>query len=134
MSDAIEEIKIIPKFPLTKEETELLSIVDENEEEIIDLLQKLVQINSMNLSADIFVDKTEIFEFTKDFMDKAGFKTEYYKAPFPSGKKNEFYYNLIVNFFLSVTIAINIAPIPAEALRITVIILELSVLVSSTPK
>ena len=86
MSDTIDEIQISPEYPLTKEESELLSLVDGKEEEITNLLQKLVQIDSMNLSADIFVDKTEIFEFTKDYMEKAGFKTDYYKAPFPSGK------------------------------------------------
>ncbi|MCE7741308.1 MAG: M20 family metallopeptidase [Candidatus Heimdallarchaeota archaeon] len=98
MSDTIEEIKIIPAFPITKEERELLSIVDDKESEIVDLLQKLVQTDSMNLSADIFVDKSEIFDFTKGYMDKAGFKTDYFKAPFPSGKKDEFYYNLIASF------------------------------------
>ncbi len=97
MSDIIEEIKINPELPITKEERELLSIVDDKESEIVDLLQKLVQTDSMNLSAEIFYDKTEIFEFTKDYMDKAGCKTEFYKCPFPSGKKDEFYYNLIAS-------------------------------------
>ncbi len=95
MSDLIEEIKVSPKFPLTKDEKQLLSLVDDNENDITELLQKLVQLDSMNLSEGIYVDKTEIFEFTKDFMDKAGFKTEYYKSQFPSDKKDEFYYNLI---------------------------------------
>ncbi len=97
MSDLIEELIISPEVPLTDEEINLLSLVDEKEQEIVELLQKLVQIESMNLSADVFVDKTEIFDFAKEFMEKAGCKTEYYKAPFPSGKKEEFYYNLIAS-------------------------------------
>ncbi|MHA1198373.1 MAG: M20 family metallopeptidase [Candidatus Heimdallarchaeaceae archaeon] len=95
MSDLIDEIKIIPEYPLTEKEQKLLSLVDEKEEEVVDLLQKLVQFDSMNLAEDVFIDKKDIFNFTKDYMDKAGCQTEYFKAPFISGKKDEFYYNLI---------------------------------------
>jgi len=98
MKDVIEELKIQPEKPLTKEELELLSLVDEKEDEIIDLLQKLVQIDSMNLAEDIFVEKNEIFEFTENYMKEAGCSTELFKAPFMSGKKNEFYYNLIASY------------------------------------
>ena len=98
MTDVLEEIKIIPEVPLTEEEFELLSLVDDVEQEIIDLLQQLVQLDSMNLAEDIYVEKHEIFEFTKDYMEKAGCTTKLYKSPFMSGKKNEFYYNLIATY------------------------------------
>ena len=92
MLDSVNEKKIKSKFPLSKEEKKLMALVDENEDNIIKLLQDLVKIDSLNMSEFIFTERNEIFEFSKKFMDDAGFQTELYKAPFPGGKKNEFYF------------------------------------------
>jgi succinyl-diaminopimelate desuccinylase len=98
MSNIIPEKKIIPKSPLTDDEKEILTLVDENEESLVKLLQKMVQIESLNLSEFIFKERNEIFTVTEKFMNEAGFRTELFKVPFPSGKVNEFYYNLIASF------------------------------------
>ncbi len=97
MIDIVTEKKIKPKIPLSKEEKKLMALVDENEDKIIKLLQDLVKIDSMNMSEFIFTERNEIFEFSKKFMAEAGCETELFKAPFTSGKKNEFYYNLIAS-------------------------------------
>ncbi len=93
----VSEKKIKPKFPLTEKERKLLSLVDTNEEEITDLLQKLVQIESLNLSEFQYWDNREIFKYTKKIMEETGLKTELFEVPFISKKKNEFYYNLIAS-------------------------------------
>ncbi|NPD87725.1 MAG: M20 family metallopeptidase [Asgard group archaeon] len=94
----IIEKKITPKIPLTAEEKKLLALVDDKEEEIAELLQELVKINSLNYSEFQYHNINKIFDFTKNYMDNAGFKTELFKAPFFSNKKNEFYYNLIASY------------------------------------
>ena len=91
----IPEKKISPEYPLTSDEQKLLEIVDNNENEIVNLLQKLIRINSINKSEFEFCERNEIFKFAEQFMKEEGFNTTLYKAPFSSGKKNEFYYNLI---------------------------------------
>ncbi len=93
----VVEKKIIPKFPITEEERKLISLVDDYEEEIIDLLQNLVKIDSLNMSEFQFYDISKIFEFTKKYMEKEGFTAKLYKIPFLSKKEDEFYYNLIVS-------------------------------------
>ena len=93
----VEEKKIKPKYPLDENEKKLLSMVDDSEDEIISLLQKLVQIESLNISEFQYWDNSEIFRFTKKFMDELGFKTEFHESPFISKKKSEFYYNLIAS-------------------------------------
>ena len=94
----ILEKKIKPKIPLTKEEIKMLEIVDKNKENIVDLLQKLIKINSVNKSEFEFCERNEVFEFAEQFMKNEGFETKLYKAPFSSGKENEFYYNLLAYF------------------------------------
>jgi len=91
----VTEKKKKPKLPLTTKEQNLLTLVDTHEEEITQLLQELVQIESLNFSEFQFWDNSAIFKFTKEFLDEEGFATELFKAPFTSGKKDEFYYNLI---------------------------------------
>ncbi|MHA1398317.1 MAG: hypothetical protein ACTSSF_11555 [Candidatus Heimdallarchaeaceae archaeon] len=98
MSGKLPEKKIIPKIPLSPKEKKILALVDEQEEEIVELLQQLVRISSVNHSESIFTERNEIFLFTKEYMEKQGFETSLYKAPFPSKKKNEFYYNLISSY------------------------------------
>lgn len=95
MSDIVTEKKITPKIPLNKKEKKLLDLVDDYEEEIFKLLQDLVKIESLNLSEFQYTERNEVFEFSKKYMDGAGFNTDLFKAPFLSKKKNEFYYNLI---------------------------------------
>ncbi|MHA1667878.1 MAG: M20 family metallopeptidase [Candidatus Heimdallarchaeaceae archaeon] len=98
MSEKLPEKKITPKIPLSSKEKKILALVDEQEEEIVELLQQLVRISSVNYSESIFTERNEIFLFTKEYMEKQGFETSLYKAPFPSKKKNEFYYNLISSY------------------------------------
>ena len=94
----IIEKKIIPKIPLTAEEKKLLALVDDKEDMIADLLQELVKINSLNYSEFQYHNINKIFDFTKKYMENEGFKTELFKAPFISKKKDEFYYNLIASY------------------------------------
>ena len=98
MINSVTEKKIKAKYPLTKDEKKLMSLVDESEDKIIELLQNMVKIESLNMSEFVFTERNEIFEYSKKFMETEGFQTELYKAPFPSGKKNEFYYNLIASY------------------------------------
>lgn len=98
MSDDIIEKKIIPCISLNKNEKKLLTFVDKNEQQITDLLQRLVQIESLNFSEFQYHNIDKIFEFTKDLMEKEGFKTELFKVPFLGKKKNENYHNLISSF------------------------------------
>lgn len=91
----IEEKKINPAIPLTEEERILLVKVDEHESDLIKLLQKMVKIDSVNVAEDIYAERNEIFEFVEKTMKKSGFKTQLVKAPFPGGRKDQFYYNLI---------------------------------------
>ncbi len=95
MSLEVLEKKVVPKIPLSKNEKKLLALVDKSEQQIIDLLQDLVKIESLNFSEFQYHKIDEIFEFTKDFMDKGGFNTTLFKAPFQSKRKDEYYYNLI---------------------------------------
>jgi succinyl-diaminopimelate desuccinylase len=94
----IIEKKNKPKIPLTAEEKKLLKLVEDNEDRISELLQQLVKIESLNYSEFQYNNINKIFDFTKKFMDNEGFKTELYKAPFMSKKKDEFYYNLIASY------------------------------------
>ena len=61
------EKKIKPKIPISKEEKKLLDTVNDNEDAITDLLQKLVQIESLNFSEFKYWDNREIFKFTKKY-------------------------------------------------------------------
>ncbi|MHA1915185.1 MAG: M20 family metallopeptidase [Promethearchaeota archaeon] len=98
MSNIITEKKIIPQRPLTDDEKDLLALVDENEELVVNLLQQMVQIESLNLSEFVFSERNEIFKFVETFMSDAGFRTKLFKSPFLSGKEDEFYYNLIASY------------------------------------
>jgi succinyl-diaminopimelate desuccinylase len=91
----IEEKKINPAIPLTEEERILFAKVDEHESDLIKLLQEMVKIDSVNVAEDVYAERNEIFEFVEKTMKKSGFKTQLVKAPFPGGRKNQFYYNLI---------------------------------------
>jgi len=91
----IEEKKINPAIPLTEEERILLAKVDEHVPDLIKLLQEMVKIDSVNVAEDVYAERNEIFEFVEKTMKKSGFKTQLVKAPFPGGRKNQFYYNLI---------------------------------------
>ena len=92
------EKKIFPKQPLTDQEAKLLALVDEHQDQLVKLLQDLVRIESLNLSEYEFCDRSEIFEFTGKRMQEAGFETTFYKAPFPNGEEDQFYYNLIASY------------------------------------
>ncbi len=91
----VNEKRKKPKIPITSKEKKLLDLVDRHEEAISQLLQKLVQIESLNFSEFKYWDNREIFKFTKKFFDDEGFGTEMFEVPFKGGKKDEIYYNLI---------------------------------------
>jgi len=91
----IQEKKIRPAQPLTREESELLKRIDEQRESLIKLVQDLVRIDSVNIAADVYNERNGVFEFLEDYLKKAGFKTNPVKVPFPGGAKNQFYINLI---------------------------------------
>ena len=77
-----QEKKIIPSQPLTKEEEQLLARVDENKENLLQLLQKMIQIDSTNLSEKKFVSRDAIFDFVESYLKPHNFQTHIYRAPF----------------------------------------------------
>lgn len=91
----ITEKRIKPLQPLNPTEEKLLSMVDERRQELIDLLQQLVRIDSVNISEDVYAERYEIFHFTEKYLRKEGFKTQLVKVPFPGGKTDQCYFNLI---------------------------------------
>lgn len=93
----LKEKKIIPIQPLSETERTLLAEVDKREDELIKLLQEMVKIDSVNVAEDVFAERNEIFEFVEKTMKRSGFKTNLVKAPFPGGRKDQFYYNLIAS-------------------------------------
>ena len=93
----LQEKKIIPTQPLSETERTLLAEVDKREDELIKLLQEMVKIDSVNVAEDVFAERNEIFEFVEKTMKRSGFKTNLVKAPFPGGRKDQFYYNLIAS-------------------------------------
>jgi succinyl-diaminopimelate desuccinylase len=95
---AIAEKKINPQQPLDPTEEKLLSMVDDHSQELIDLLQQLVKIDSVNVSEDVYAERNEIFQFTEKYLRKQGFKTELIKVPFPGGRSGQHYFNLIATF------------------------------------
>ena len=97
-ADDIIEKEVTSKIPLSQDEKKLLALVDDKEEMITELLQKLVQIESLNYSEFQYNNINKIFDFTKKYLDSEGFRTELVKVPFRSNKKDEFYYNLIASY------------------------------------
>jgi succinyl-diaminopimelate desuccinylase len=93
----IKEKTITPSQPLNPTEEKLLSLVDAHRQDLIDLLQKLVGIDSVNISEDTYSERNKIFHFTEKYLKKAGFKTQLIKVPFPGGKPEEYYLNLIAS-------------------------------------
>jgi succinyl-diaminopimelate desuccinylase len=91
----ITEKKITPLQPLNPIEEKLLSMVDEHRQELINLLQQLVKIDSVNISEDVYAERNEIFHFTEKMLKKVDFKTQLVKVPFPGGKSDKYYLNLI---------------------------------------
>ena len=70
----ITEKKIIPLQPINPTEEKLLSMVDENRQELIELLQNLVKIDSVNISEDVYAERNEIFHFTEKYLKREGLK------------------------------------------------------------
>ena len=94
---SIAEKKINPLQPLNPTEENLLSMVDNHSQGLIDLLQQLVKIDSVNISEDVYAERSEIFKFTEKYLRKEGFKTKLVKVPFPGGKPGQYYLNLIAS-------------------------------------
>ena len=92
------EKTITPQRPLTEFEEDLLSRVADYRDELVTLLQDLVRINSVNLSAEEFNERGEIFTFAEKYMQTVGMETTLYKAPFTKGLASEYYYNLIAGW------------------------------------
>ncbi len=93
----ISEKKISPLKRLSDSERRLLDKAEEKEEELIHLLSALVRIDSTNVSEIEYCSRTEIFNFTKGWIEDAGVVTELYNAPFPDGNGDKFYPNLIAS-------------------------------------
>jgi len=93
----IREKGISPLNPLSDSERGLLDKVEEREEELIQLLSALVRIDSTNISESEFCSRTDIFDFTKSWIENAGMGAELYKAPFPDENGDKFYPNLIAS-------------------------------------
>lgn len=93
----IKEKKISPQHPLDEQERELLAKVDDHKKELIDLLSDMVRIDSVNIAEDVYAERNEIFHFMDKYLKNAGFATELVKVPFPGGKKDQYYFNLIAS-------------------------------------
>jgi succinyl-diaminopimelate desuccinylase len=68
--------KHINAQPLTEREKELCKLVDDKKEELIELLKDLIKIDSRTYDSHTYSDQHEIFNFTKDFMEKNGFESQ----------------------------------------------------------
>jgi succinyl-diaminopimelate desuccinylase len=75
--------KIIPARPLSEVESSLVARVDEQAREIVELLKKLVAIDSRVINLETFSDQSPIFAFIEDFMKQAGATCERYYCPHP---------------------------------------------------
>lgn len=100
----VSEKKITPERPLDNEEKALLESVDDNSDKIVELLQKLVRIDSRNYSEFVWTDRNKIMGFAEETMKMFGFETQLVKVPFPhadkEGGKNadhQHHSNLIAN-------------------------------------
>ena len=86
----IAEKRIVPQQPLVKMRSTYPACVDSYKDQLIDLIQKMVQIDSVNISEDLYCDRSHIFDFVEQYMQEKGFHTMRYDAPFPqhvNGKK-----------------------------------------------
>lgn len=92
-----KEKRITPNYPLNDVERKLIDSVDRHQEELVGLLQQMVRIDSVNVAEDIYTERNVIFRFMEDYLKKEGFKTDLVKVPFPSGSKDQFYFNLIAS-------------------------------------
>ena len=91
----IHEKKIEPKQPLSAQEKKLLSEIDAQREELVDLIQKMVQIDSVNIAEDVYNERNEVFQFLEKSIKKMGLKVNPVKVPFPGGSKDQYYINLM---------------------------------------
>ena len=96
----IAEKRIVPQQPLAQNEINLLACVDSYKDQLIDLIQKMVQIDSVNISEDLYCDRSHIFDFVEQYMQEKGFHTMRYDAPFPQHVNGEkvSYPNLIIKY------------------------------------
>ncbi len=75
--------KSIPARPLTAAESSLVAQVDEHAGEIVELLKKLVAIDSRVINLETFSDQAPILDFIEDFMKHVGATCEQYHCPHP---------------------------------------------------
>ncbi|MEX2681703.1 MAG: M20 family metallopeptidase [Candidatus Sigynarchaeota archaeon] len=80
--------KEIPARPLSETESALIARVDEYKGELVDLLKRLVAIDSRVVNLETFSDQSPIFAFIEDFMKETGAKCEYYRCPHPYAPAN----------------------------------------------
>ena len=76
--------KQIPTIPLTPEEQVLIDAVDGHRGELIELVKKLVSIDSRNYSLEVFSDMSAIVSFVESFMKDAGASCEIFRCPHPA--------------------------------------------------
>jgi acetylornithine deacetylase/succinyl-diaminopimelate desuccinylase-like protein len=75
--------KIIAARPLSEAEKAVVDLVDKHKDEIVDLLKKLIAIDSRVINLETFSDQAPIFSFIEDFMKNAGATCNYYRKPHP---------------------------------------------------
>jgi acetylornithine deacetylase/succinyl-diaminopimelate desuccinylase-like protein len=92
----MKEKFIDPEQPLTDDERKLLALVDENRQELVDLLQQLVRIDSRNYSEFDFNDRNEIVSFVEQYLKGYDFEVAKYDAPFLGNDPSRYYSNVIV--------------------------------------
>lgn len=93
----ILEKTVNPEKPLDETEKNLLATVDQSKDDIVNLLQNLVRIDSRNYSEFEWSDRNEIMEYAKRIMDEYGFITSLYEVPFPHSDEGLKFMNLIAN-------------------------------------
>lgn len=95
------EEKQLPDTPVFSEtEQKLLASVDEHKDELIDLLQKMIAIDSRVYDTNVFVDQTPIIQFVSTYLQKNGFNTKLFSCPHQNQHSNttQTWPNLIASY------------------------------------
>jgi succinyl-diaminopimelate desuccinylase len=89
------EKKIKPRQPLSEDEQKMLEKIDDQREALVDLIQKMVQIDSVNIAEDVYNERNDVFRFLEKTLKKMGMDVNPIKVNFPGGSKDQYYINLM---------------------------------------
>jgi succinyl-diaminopimelate desuccinylase len=92
---------------LSEEESKLVHVVEENKQKIIDLLQELVKLDSVNYSEVRYHNRSQIFHLVEQFFKNNQIKTSIIRVPIDNphndsaGNEPQEYLNLIAEYSFS---------------------------------